>query len=150
MVDWKFIRRVNKTHCLCHGLFCLVAFWIAVAGTALMGCAGPYTASKVESSKEKPVDTLYEVSEQEALDLVKWSIEQVLPGGNVLRLKKPRIGLLVHESVQKGIVKYARFKDAVFIYEIDLLPMEGRTAQGQRIVGYTYSAKGDGDLETGP
>jgi hypothetical protein len=148
MTDQNFNQNANTVYHP-HGplLFCL-ALMIVVAGFILMGCAGQTGASKVASAK--PVVKLYAVSEQEALDLAKWAVERALPNQKVLPLKKPRIGLLVHETVPKGIVKYARFNEAVFIYEIDLYRMLGSTSQGQRIVGYTYAVKGDGDLKTGP
>ena len=128
----------------------LLSFAIMVVATGLLtlGCAGQKATGA--GGQLDSVGTLYEVSEQEALNLAQWAVEQTLPAQKVNRLKKPRLGFLIHEIVEKGIVKYARFKDATFIYEIDLFILEGSTAQGQKVVGYTYTVKGDGDLKTGP
>lgn len=141
-------QRKMKVHNRQSAFLLFIAVMAVVAGLLSMGCAGQKATAA--GKHQRPVEMLYEVSEQEALILAKWSVNQALPDQNVMRLEKPRLGFWVHETVQKGYAKYARFRDAVFIYEIDLLRMAGGTSQGQNIVGYTFSVKGDGDLKTGP
>jgi hypothetical protein len=122
---------------------CVTSFFLA-------GCAGK--AMVPDAARIPAQDTnniFYQMTEQEALALAQWALEQTLPDQKIHRLKKPRVGFFIHEHEQKGNYKYARFRDKTFIYEVDLLRVSGRTAQGQRVVGYTYALKGDGDLKTG-
>ncbi len=141
-------QRKMKVHNRRSAFLLFIAVMAVVAGFLSTGCAGQKATPA--GKHQRPVEMLYEVSDQEALNLAQWAINQALPDQNVMRLEKPRLGFLVHETVQKGYGKYARFRDAVFIYEIDLLRMAGSTSQGQNIVGYTFSVNGDGDLKTGP
>jgi hypothetical protein len=112
-----------------------------------MGCGGQ---TMVKPAVKHATDgMLYQVTAQEALDLAQWAVAQVLPDQTMMRLKKPRLGLLVHEAYQPGHYKYARFRESDYIYEIDLIRSEGHTPQGDRLTGYTYTIKGSGDLKGG-
>lgn len=124
---------------------------LCITGLVFFGCAGkemsPDAADKITKDMNGIV---YQVTEQEALEVTQWALAQALPEQKIHRLKKPRVGFFVHEKEQKGNYKYARFRDKIFIYEVDLLRVSGRTARGQSIIGYTYALKGDGDFKSGP
>lgn len=124
---------------------------LCVAGLFFFGCAGKGMSQ--DAARKTVEDTngiVYQITEQEALAVTRWALAQALPDQKIHRLKNPRVGFFVHEHEQKGNYKYARFRDKTFIYEVDLLRVSGSTAQGQRVIGYTYAPKGDGDLKTGP
>lgn len=125
----------------------VMACFCLVSATA-MGCSG-YTPT-TKRLDESPTDVVYRVSEQEALDLVYWALHEVLPEQKIYRLARPRVGLFAHESIRPGDVRYARFKEATYIYEVDLLRVDGVDPQGDRITGYMYRIRGNGDLEAGP
>lgn len=112
------------------------------------GCAGPGMTKP--TIKARGDNIVYEVTAQEALDLAHWAVAQVLSEQKILRLEKPRLGLLVHEVNQPGHYKYARFRETSYTYELDLIPSMGRTAQNVSVTGFTYTIKGNGDLKSGP
>ena len=141
------IKSVNRS----GWFFAWAVMTLCLSVLFFFGCAGKGVvkdAALVAADDANKI--VYQVTEQEALELVRWALEQTLPDQKIHRLKKPRVGLFAHEHEQKGHYKYARFRDATFIYEVDLLRVSGSTAQGQNVVGYTYTLKGDGDLKTGP
>lgn len=124
---------------------------LCLSSLFFFGCAGKGVAKDAaHHAADDAKKIIYQVTEQEALELAQWALEQTFADQLIRRLKKPRVGLFVHENEQKGHYKYARFRDATFIYEVDLLRVSGSTTQGQSVVGYTYALKGDGDLKTGP
>lgn len=129
----------------------LIGMALCVSVLFFSGCAGKGIAKNApQVAADDANKIVYQVTEQEALELARRVLEQTLPDQKINRLKKPRVGLFAHEHEQKGHYKYARFRDTTFIYEVDLLRVSGSTAQGQSVVGYTYALKGDGDLKTGP
>jgi hypothetical protein len=148
MIDQISNLKVMKVHNRCGTVISLIAATVVVTGLFLVGCVSQGATTRAEVTKGA-VEMVYQVTEQEALDLAQWAVEQVLPEQKVFRLKKPRLGFWVHESKQKGYEKYARFRESIFIYEIDLLRMEGSTPQGRSVVGYSYTVKGGGDLKSG-
>ena len=118
------------------------------AGLFLAGCAGQdVTWSTVQS---KSPERVYQVTEQDALELAQWAMAQVLPDQEMHRLKKPRLGLFVHEMEQTGHYKYARFRDATFTYTVDLIRLQGSLPQGGGAIGYSYAISGSGNLKAGP
>lgn len=121
---------------------------LCLASFTAVGCTG-YTPRKTHLN-ESPTGLIYQVSEQEALDLAYWAMHEVLPEQKIYRLAKPRVGLFVHETVRPGDVRYARFKEATYIYEVDLLRVEGVDPRGDRIEGYMYHVRGNGNLDAGP
>ena len=126
----------------------IVAICSCLAGAMAMGCSGYTPTTKLLDESSSGV--VYQVSEQEALDLVYWAMHEVLPEQKIYRLAKPRVGLFVHEQLRPGDVRYARFKEATYIYEVDILRVEGTAPEGNRVTGFTYRLKGNGDLKTGP
>lgn len=128
----------------------ILNFLVICAGMTVlitMGCSGYVPKSNPLSPS---ADTIYQVSEQEALDLVYWAMHEVLPEQKIYKLAKPRVGLFVHEQMRPGDVRYARFKETTYIYEVDILRVEGTDSQGHRVSGYTYKIEGNGDLKEGP
>lgn len=141
----------TKVNDYCGRVFPFIAISLLVTGFFFWGCAGQVgTKGAMIKKTENTDETVYQVTEQEALKLSQWALEQALPDQTIHQLKKPRVGFFIHENEQKGHYKYARFMDATFIYEVDLFRMTGITPQGQNIVGYTYAIKGNGDLKAGP
>lgn len=126
----------------------LIAMLLWVAIFFFLGCAGP-TGTVIKTTDDAD-ETIYQVTQPSALELARWALAQTLPNQKIHRLINPRVGFFVHEHEQKGHYKVARFRDATFIYEVDLLRMRGLTNQGQSVVGYTYAIKGVGDLKSGP
>jgi hypothetical protein len=136
---------------LCGWFFPLIAILLYVSGLLFFGCAAKgMDKNAARNAVDDTKKIVYQVTEHKALELVQWALEQTLSDHKIRPLKKPRVGFFVHEHEQKGHYKYARFRDATFIYEVDLLRVSGSTAQGQSVIGYTYALKGDGDLKTGP
>ncbi|MFZ1982905.1 MAG: SHOCT domain-containing protein [Desulfatitalea sp.] len=131
----------------CRWVFNLLAIFSCLTIFATMGCSG-------YMPKTKPVNesaaVIYQITEQEALDLSFWSMQEALPGQKIYQLGKPRVGLFVHEELRPGDIRYARFKETDYIYEVDILRVEGTSPQGDRISGYTYAVRGQGDLKEGP
>lgn len=125
----------------------IMILFSCLAGFALMGCSG-YVPKTVPSGQTSGV--IYQVNEQQALDLVHWSMRQALPEQKIYKLAQPRVGLFVHETVRPGDLRWARFKESTYIYEVDLRQSQGIGPQGDRVTGYTFGLKGSGDLVTGP
>lgn len=129
--------------CLLFILFtiCLGGFWLG-------GCT---TVGSAQSGMgRQSVNRIYQVSTQEAISLSSEVLADVLPDSRVLRLNKPRFGLMVHQTHQSGDAKYARFREKDYIYELDLMAMEGHTSKGERVAGFIFSIQGRGNLEAGP
>lgn len=128
-------------------IFSIMGIICSLAVFAMEGCSGyiPKTAPLNESS-----GVIYQVSEQQALDLVHWAMRQALPDEKIYKLGQPRVGLFVHEIVRPGDLRWARFKETTYIYEVELRLSQGIGPNGDRVTGYTYALNGNGDLETGP
>lgn len=130
-----------------RSVFILIILVTCLAGAVMMGCSS--NALKTDPFGE-PSGVIYQLTEQEALDLAHWAVREALPEQKIYKLSQPRIGLFVHEELRPGDVRYARFKATTFIYEVDILLSQGIGPQGEQISGYTYAIKGGGDLKTGP
>ena len=128
-------------------IFSIMGIICGLAVFAIAGCSGyiPKTAPLSESS-----GVIYQVNEQQALDLVHWAMRQALPDEKIYKLGQPRVGLFVHEIVRPGDLRWARFKETTYIYEVELRLSQGIGPNGDRVTGYTYALNGNGDLETGP
>jgi len=128
-------------------IFSIMGIICSLAVFAMAGCSGyiPKTDPLSESS-----GVIYQVSEQQALDLVHWAMRQALPDEKIYKLGQPRVGLFVHEIVRPGDLRWARFKETTYIYEVELRLSQGIGPNGDRVTGYTYALNGNGDLETGP
>ena len=126
---------------------------IRVAALMIAACFIVSGCSSVSLNKKatgKGADgVVYEVTEQEALELSHWAVTQALPKQKIHRLRKPRVGYFVSEVNQPGHYRVARFKETTYIYELDLIKVRGRTQEGGPVAGYTYTIKGDGDLKGG-
>ena len=144
-IDRKSIERTKMRHRwmgISAALCCCMAVFIAA------GCSGQAFKAKIVNAS--PPGVIYRLSEQEALDLAYWAMHETLPDQKIYRLGKPRIGLFVHEQFRPGDVRYARFKETTYIYEVDILRVRGTTPEGDRISGCTYRISGEGDLKEGP
>ncbi len=126
----------------------ITAICSCLAGVTAMGCSGYTPTTKLVEESSSGI--VYQVSEQEALDLVYGAMHEVLPEQKIYQPAKPRVGLFVHEQLRPGDVRYARFKETTYIYEVDILRVEGTDSRGNTISGYTYAIKGNGDLKAGP
>lgn len=125
----------------------LAALMIA-ACVIVSGCSG---ISLNKKSSGKGADSVvYQVTQDEALELSHWAVTQALPSQKIHPLKKPRVGYFVSETNQPGHYRVARFKETTYIYELDLIKVRGNTDAGDPVTGYTYAIKGDGDLKSGP
>jgi|GEM_PF-2015079 len=148
MTEKYFIPRVLKTPPHSFSRIALIIVSMSAVGLLMIGCAGHGLDKKVVAKGAQNI--IYQVTEQEALDLAQWAMSRELPGQKIHRLKMPRLGLFVHEVEQPGNYKYARFRETTFIYELDLIHVRGSLDQGGDVSGYTYALKGNGDLKRGP
>ena len=119
-----------------------------IISLVLLGCSGHSLNKKAAGKSTDGV--IYQVTEEEGLELAHWAVNQVLPGEKVYRLKKPRVGYFVHEVKRTGDSKYSRFLETDYFYELDLIKVEGSSEQGDVVTGYIYAIKGNGDLKRGP
>ncbi len=125
-----------------------IAMLFIVSSFVFSGCTG-VSLNKKAAGKGAD-DVIYQVTEQEALDLAGWAVNQVFPDLKAFRLKKPRVGYFVYEVNKSGHYRVARFKETSYFYELDLVKVQGGNEQGDNVIGYTYGIKGNGDLKSGP
>lgn len=110
-----------------------IAFFslLTLSLASLTACSTNFDTSNVEGADQKRI---YQIEQSRAFQIAHDSIASVLPGRKISKVTGPT----------KGYSTYSRFMLDTYTQQVLVIPLEGKTSDGQTIEGFNLNVSGSG------
>lgn len=127
-----------------------IAGWLRRIGILVLIPLLAACASTAKSPDElSPAEgQIYRISETEALALARQALRSVFPDEDIATFQGAFPGYFAFvQQPTDADLRYARFVAETVTYTVEVIPVQGRDAQGRQIDGYLYRLKGAGKAD---